>query len=65
MPLLVLDILGRNQYLRHSMPVLGEELVVGVHKLALPHCGRSLLGGHVRRPLLERELSSTHCDGTG
>ena len=46
---LVLHIVAGDQQLGHGMVVFAEELIVGVHQLALAHGGSGLLGGNIRR----------------
>ena len=63
--LLVLYILAGEQHLCHCVVVLVEQLVIGVHQLALADCGGGLLGRRVLRPLAQVELAKAHCNGTG
>ena len=57
------DIVRRQQDLRDGVAVFREQLVVGVHKLALAHGGRGLLGRHVHRLFAEAQLAYAHADG--
>ena len=63
--LLAADILAGEQHLRHRVVVFVEQLVVGVHQLALTHGGCGLLGGHVRRAAGQIQLTHAHADGAG
>ena len=51
--------------LGHGVVILGEELVVGVHELALAHGGGGLLGGHVGGTAGQVQLAHPHADGAG
>ena len=47
--------------LGHSVVVLGEQPVVGVHQLALSHGGGRLLAGHVSGPAGQIQLAHPPC----
>ena len=49
-----------DKYLRDDVVVLGEELVVKIHKLTLTDGGRGLLCRHVRRARAETQLPHAH-----
>ena len=63
--LLGANILAGDQQLGHGVVVFTEELVVGVHQLALTHGGSSLFGGDILGPLQKAQFADTHTDGTG
>ena len=54
-----------EQHLCHCVVVLVEQLVIGVHQLALPHGGAGLLGGHITGAGGQGQLAHSHADGTG
>ena len=58
------NIIRRQQNLRDGMAVFGEQLVVGIHELALADSGSSLLRWHIGRLLSEAELAHAHSDRT-
>lgn len=47
------------------MVVLVEQLVIGVHQLALAHGGGRLLRGHILRSSRQVQLAHAHADGAG
>ena len=53
------------QQLRHGVVILGEELVVDIHQLALADGGGRLLARHIRRAAGQVELADAHADGAG
>ena len=59
------EVRAGEQDLRHRMIVLGEQLIVGVHQLALPHGGGRLLGGDVGGATGQGQLAHPHTDGAG
>ena len=61
----MVDILAGQQNLGHRVVVLGKELVIGVHQLALAHRRRRLLGGHVGGLAGQIQLAHPHADGPG
>ena len=63
--LLAVDILAGEQHLGHGVVVLVEQLVVGIHQLALAHGGGGLLGGHILGPPGQVQLAHAHADGAG
>ena len=65
MTLGVLHIGAGEEDLGHGVVVLGEQLVIDVHQLALAHGCGGLLGGHVAGPLGKVQLSHPHGDGPG
>ena len=60
--LLVAKIVCGEQDLRHGMVVFREQLVVGVHQLALTHGGGRLLARHVTGTLGKIQLANAHAD---
>ena len=54
-----------QQDLGHGVVILGEQLVVGVHQLALAHGGGGLLTGHVGGLAGQVQLAHAHADGAG
>ena len=61
----MVDVLPSEEDLGHSVVVLGEQPVVGVHQLALSHGGGRLLAGHVSGPAGQIQLAHPHADGAG
>ena len=59
------DIRCGDEQLCHGVVILGEELVVNVHQLALADSGGGLLRRHVFRPFAQVELAKAHGDGAG
>ena len=59
------DIWPGDEQLGHRVVILGEQLVVSIHQLALAHGGGGLLGGNVLGPLRQVQLAEAHGDGTG
>ena len=62
--MLAADVLTGQQQLRHGVVILGEELVVDIHQLALAD-GGGLLARHIRRSAGQVELADAHADGAG
>ena len=58
------DIRCGDEQLCHGVVILGEELVVNVHQLALADSGGGLLRRHVLRSFAQVELAKAHGDGT-
>ena len=61
----MVDILAGEQNLGHRVVVLGKQLVIGVHQLALAHGGGGLLGGHVAGLAGQVQLAHPHANGPG
>ena len=61
----VLHVAAGQQDLGHRVVVLGKELVICIHQLALAHGGGRLLPRHVRRTLRKPQLPHPHGNGAG
>ena len=59
------DIWPGDEQLGHRVVILGKQLVVGIHQLALAHGGGGLLGGNVLGPLRQVQLAEAHSNGSG
>ena len=64
-PVGVVHVLPGEQDLGHRVVILGEQLVIGIHQLALAHGGGRLFGGHVAGAAWQIQLAHPHADGTG
>ena len=59
------DVRPGDEQLGHRVVILGEQLVVRIHQLALAHGGGGLLGGNVLGPLRQVQLAEAHGNGAG
>ena len=58
----VVEIITRQKNLGNGVIVLGEQLIIDVHQLALTDSRRRLLGGHIRGSLAQSQLAYAHAD---
>ena len=61
----IVNVICGEQDLGDCVVILGKQLVVGIHQLALTHCGSSLLTGHIRGTTGKPQLAHAHADSAG